>query len=338
MKKIRRILALSILFSFCVLGVSNDAAAKAVPSDWAATEVSEAIGLGFIPEHLQSDYQTPITRLEFAKVALAFCAMQYRIPQNTLYEDYGRVHSLRGNLQMFTDCDDGDAEIAYSIGIVEGKGNGIFDPDAPITRQEAATMLIRAYKVYAGDIDNEFKQPAYKDMSKIADWAVDGVSLMSEWGVMNGVGNDSFAPDKNYTREQCYITFLRLYKNATVSRMHKNVQPLFTPEEYVDIALHKDEALSYVLTERIDTADFIVLGAFMGGLPHGNFYSTVIVIYKDAEGGRDGSLRWNDCYLDNFEMDENGYTLYCTVTYLEIVKEISIDLNTCEYTVLTPDD
>ena len=333
MKTLRKMVALPLLLAFCVLGVPQVLAAEVVPSDWAEVGVSDALRLDFIPEHLQSDYQKPITRLEFAHVAVSFCAVQYRIPQDSIYNDYTLARGYSGNPQPFSDCFYMDVFAAYELGVVEGRGNGIFDPDAPITRQEAATMLIRAYRVYGGDTGNEFNRSAYKDISKIADWAIDGVSLMSEWGVMNGVGDNTFSPNETYTREQCYITFLRLYKNAPVSRMHKNVQPLFTPDEYVDIILSREYGTWYDSIEQIETDDFIILGAWMGGLPHGNFVYSVFVLYKDATGGRD-SLSWGNCTLDNFEMDENGYTLYCTVTYLELVKEIAIDLNTCKYEVV----
>ena len=41
----------------------------------------------------------------------------------------------------FTDIDDDYVTAAYTIGIVSGVGNDMFNPDSAITRQEAAVML-----------------------------------------------------------------------------------------------------------------------------------------------------------------------------------------------------
>ena len=42
-------------------------------------------------------------------------------------------------------------------------------------------------------------------------WAVDAVGQMQATGVMNGVGENTFAPDEDYTREQSIVTIMRLY-------------------------------------------------------------------------------------------------------------------------------
>lgn len=114
---------------------------------------------------------------------------------------------------------------AYNIGIVNGVSETEFNPNGDITRQEAAAMLMRVYKNY-GAVEEETNDYLFADNDSIADWAKDDVYQINKLGVMQGVGNDMFAPLNNYTIEQAIATFLRLYENAPVSRKNKNIVPL----------------------------------------------------------------------------------------------------------------
>ncbi len=118
---------------------------------------------------------------------------------------------------------------AYNIGIVNGVSETEFNPNGDITRQEAAAMLMRVYKNY-GAVEEESNDYLFADNDSIADWAKDDVYQINKLGVMQGVGNDMFAPLENYTVEQAIATFLRLYENAPVSRKNKNIAPLLAFE------------------------------------------------------------------------------------------------------------
>lgn len=114
---------------------------------------------------------------------------------------------------------------AYNIGIVNGVSETEFNPNGDITRQEAAAMLMRVYRNYdeVEDVSNDY---LFADNDSIADWAKGDVYQINSLGVMQGVGNDIFAPHENYTVEQATATFLRLYEKASVSRKNKNIPPL----------------------------------------------------------------------------------------------------------------
>lgn len=114
---------------------------------------------------------------------------------------------------------------AYNIGIVNGVSETEFNPNGDITRQEAAAMLMRVYKNYGAveDVPNDY---LFADNDSIADWAKEDVYQVNRLGVMQGVGNDMFAPLGNYTVEQAIATFLRLYEKAPVSRKNKNIAHL----------------------------------------------------------------------------------------------------------------
>jgi len=126
-----------------------------------------------------------------------------------------------GPAVSFTDTSDSDVEAAARLGIVNGRGNGRFDPQGTITRQEAAAMLYRT----AAEVGVPLPEPggalAFDDSHQIAEYARDGVlfvattsDLVSGKKVMEGVGGNLFSPLAGYTREQAYLTILRLYRAA----------------------------------------------------------------------------------------------------------------------------
>lgn len=81
MKILKRVI--SILLTAALLSNISVFAEEISPSkpldcsDWARDELEEALEIGFIPENMQSDYTSNITRAEFAAAALHFLAVQY---------------------------------------------------------------------------------------------------------------------------------------------------------------------------------------------------------------------------------------------------------------------
>jgi len=114
----------------------------------------------------------------------------------------------------FIDTDNPDIIAANLLGILNGRGNGIFDPNSGITRQEAAVMLANAAKVMGIKAGTA---PTFKDMDKAASWAQDAIKTVTAIkastgnNVMNGTGNDQFSPLATYTREQSILTVYRLF-------------------------------------------------------------------------------------------------------------------------------
>ncbi len=218
MKKI-----LSLLFIILFVFQSTAYASNAEISAWAKEEVEEAISLGIVPNDMQNDYKNNITRAEFAKIAVMFVARHFDMEVDEVVEWYLSEHVDSDGNQLtfkentFTDIGNSAHEYyikcANSIGIVYGRGDGIFDPDALITREEAATMLLRVYFRYGSGVKIGPKSEgvdAFYDVKEISPWADSAVRYMYQWDVMKGVSSAHYAPKSHYTKEQCYITFLRL--------------------------------------------------------------------------------------------------------------------------------
>ncbi|WP_116188363.1 S-layer homology domain-containing protein [Paenibacillus taihuensis] len=104
---------------------------------------------------------------------------------------------------------------ASEAGIITGFGNGSFDPDAPITREQIAVMLIRAfhYKMRASAADG---QPSgspisFKDAANMSDWAADAVAQAAALGLMNGQSGGMFAPKSDALRIETVQSIYNLY-------------------------------------------------------------------------------------------------------------------------------
>lgn len=83
----------------------------------------------------------------------------------------------------------------YDLSIVEGVGGGRFAPDAPVTRQEIASMLSRAF-----GYTTSLTQTTFSDDKDIADWAKASVAACMERGIVKGCPDGRFLPKNPATR------------------------------------------------------------------------------------------------------------------------------------------
>jgi hypothetical protein len=192
-------------------------------SDWAKEELAEADRLGLIPEVLKdADLTQDITRAEFAAVAVK------------VYESLSSKAALPIVNNPFTDCNDVEVLKAYNIGAVNGTSATTFEPDALLNREQAATMLTRVFKAvtltgWTLETDSQFTLPYTKpapfaDDKDISGYAKDSVYFMVANNIINGVGNNKFAPKNvtteeqatgyaNATREQSLVIAVRMVQN-----------------------------------------------------------------------------------------------------------------------------
>ena len=95
--------------------------------------------------------------------------------------------------------------VAAQNKIVSGIGNGEFGVGDNITRQDAAVILNNAVKMIVenGKLD-------FTDSDEISAYAKEAVKQLSTIGVINGIGDGSFAPKANCTRAQAAVMIYRL--------------------------------------------------------------------------------------------------------------------------------
>ncbi|SFJ83456.1 Uncharacterized conserved protein YjdB, contains Ig-like domain [Paenibacillus sp. UNC496MF] len=106
-----------------------------------------------------------------------------------------------------------DVSIAVQAGIVQGKSSRAFDPNASITREETAVMLMRAYAHAGGSTPAGSDGMAFKDQAKIAPWAVSYVNAAASLHLVQGRGAGSFDPKGMTTRaEAAQIVYNLLHR------------------------------------------------------------------------------------------------------------------------------
>jgi uncharacterized repeat protein (TIGR02543 family) len=164
-------------------------------SDWAVEQVTAAIEEGLVPEALQSNFAQTTTRAEFAALAVY------------LYENQRGEITGRGS---FVDTNDVNVQKAAYIGVVIGVGNNMFAPHAQLTREQAAVMLTRLADVLEQPLPIE--AATFADNAEISYWAIESAGRVQAAEIMEGVGNNVFAPRSPYTREQSIVTILRLFE------------------------------------------------------------------------------------------------------------------------------
>lgn len=115
-----------------------------------------------------------------------------------------------GNLTTvndFTDVNEGDwyntaISTLVELGIIEGRSDTIFDPNAPITRAEFATLFAR------------FDESGVKPDGGFADvkthWARESIERAAALGWINGYEDGTFRPDSRITRAEAMTMINRV--------------------------------------------------------------------------------------------------------------------------------
>jgi len=169
---------------------------------WAGREIAVVAGKGIINGKQAGIYDptASVTRAEFAKmIVLAYNLFEADAVEN------------------FTDVNDSDwfkpyVASAVKHGLINGRGDGRFDPLAPITRAEMATIAARALENLAGatavsNVDGALSR--FSDAGDIVSSLRAGTALAARYGIV--VGSDGkFNPNGESTRAAAAVVIYRL--------------------------------------------------------------------------------------------------------------------------------
>ena len=128
------------------------------------------------------------------------------------------LHRLEGNPvvteEAFSDVSADDwygkaVAWASSEGIVGGYGDGTFQPNKAITREEMASILYRYAQYKDQDVSARADLTKYTDADQVGAWAEDVMQWANAEGLINGMTEDTLVPQGNATRAQVAAMFQR---------------------------------------------------------------------------------------------------------------------------------
>ena len=185
------------------LEIWEEATTVPAPSEWAAKDVDFASAFGILEEGKDYLYKENITREEF-------CELIYNLIVLTSDEITTPI------TDSFTDTKNDKILMLNGLGIINGKSATEFAPNDYLTREEAATIIVRMVnKVFPMAATEMWFE--YDDINEVSKWASDSIQTISNLGFMNGVGNNRFAPKDTYTTEQAIVTLVRVLESAGAS-------------------------------------------------------------------------------------------------------------------------
>ena len=171
---------------------------------WAQSSIQDANKYGlfnFNPYYY--DLSASVTRQQFVSYVVGLLTAMD--PTIDLYQYFDAT-------SPFTDVYDGSQEIiwAYEHHIINGTGNGKFSPNATISREQAASLLMKVYHYLEGNLKGGIA-PVFSDDAKISTWARSSVTQAAELSIMGGVSATKFDPLGKYSHEQTIVTMVRLF-------------------------------------------------------------------------------------------------------------------------------
>ncbi len=101
---------------------------------------------------------------------------------------------------------------ASDNGIVNGMGNGTFEPEKDITREQMCIMLVNYADFNNITLKNVNSKKKFADDSKIHDWAEDEVYKCQMAGIVEGRDNNVFDPLGTGKRSEATAIFTRFHK------------------------------------------------------------------------------------------------------------------------------
>ena len=169
---------------------------------WAKESVSEAKRLNIIKTDGSYNYTAFISREEF-----------YELVFNYIENFSESAFSVGIIKPPFTDTDNEHIEVLNALGIINGRSETEFAPNDSLTREEAAVILCRLIKEMYPEVTATEQYFDFADIDQISDWAESSIQVICNMGIMNGVGDNRFAPQDLYTTEQAITTLVRVYGN-----------------------------------------------------------------------------------------------------------------------------
>ncbi|MDR1571443.1 MAG: S-layer homology domain-containing protein [Clostridiales Family XIII bacterium] len=217
-----------------------------ISGHWAQGEVLAAVNYGYINGYADSTFKpdSPITRAEFVRIV-------------NVAKGYIEMTSVPYKDVLITEWYFEDVQKAQKAGYIKGDGDK-FRPNDQISREEVAVILNR---VSGGN--TSYSLANVRDVAKISDWALQGVSAAYSLGYINGDDEQNFNPQNPLKRGEAVKIINRVLglnpvnvdgsdPNAAVQAPTINaftVSDITNVDAYLNVTSNRDGTLYWVLLE-----------------------------------------------------------------------------------------
>lgn len=173
-------------------------------ASWAADAINSLAKKGILTGRTDTEFapNASVTRAEFVKMV------------STLYNLVTPTSKFA--TQSFKDVPK-DAwffnyvEVCAQLGIVNGEGDGYFNPNALISRQEMAAIMYRTATIMGTKLTATEAVKTFADANEISDYAKAAVSALQTAGIISGTSDTTFEPALACTRAQAAVIINNMY-------------------------------------------------------------------------------------------------------------------------------
>ncbi|WP_339317493.1 S-layer homology domain-containing protein [Paenibacillus sp. FSL R10-2734] len=170
-------------------------------SHWAAAVIEKALAAGFVSGYPDDTFRPnqKVNRVEF----ITMLARALQLPDN------GDKSSFKDSAKIPAWAKSFVAQ-AVSLQIISGYDDGTFRPTQELTRTELAVMVVRALGI---TVDPKATL-TFNDAKEVPAWAVPYIAAAAKSGLVNGVGQNQFAPNQKATRAEAVTIILALLEKG----------------------------------------------------------------------------------------------------------------------------
>lgn len=155
---------------------------------------------------------------------------------NVTFKDIERVKSWAGK----------EIEVMASKGIINGREEKIFDPDASITRAEFVALVTRSMNIVKSSLTTTFK-----DVDK-AKWYYDEVASAQKAGILKASDGKEFRPNDAITREEMAVFMARAMRSIKkINNDSKKFTNIIKFKDYKAISPSMRKDVEYIVNNQI---------------------------------------------------------------------------------------
>jgi hypothetical protein len=169
-----------------------------ISGHWAEANIRQAVSNGIVKGYEDGTFKprNTVTRAEFSVMLMNAWKAQGEGSELT-FTDTAQIGAWAKKA----------VAQAVQAGIVAGYTDGTFGPNAEITRAEMALMVA---KVLGSPIERS-TETGFADDEDIPVWAKGSIAYMNQSGIIQGKGNNIFAPHDHATRAEAVTVMLKVW-------------------------------------------------------------------------------------------------------------------------------